>query len=320
MARRLVTFALTLALGATPAVAVGGGATAHEAQRAAPPKVVDLPDGWRPEGVTKGRKGRLYVGSLADGRIIRISSRTGRTSVLPDSAVGKPSVGLDWDKRRRVLWVAGGGEDEIRAVNPVSGEVLRTFTVAAGAADRFINDLVVTRGAVYATDSANQELVVVELPASLSLPPSGPATLLPLTGELVYETGFNANGIVDSRRGGWLVLVQSNTGRLFRVNPTTGRTKQIDLDGRRVRNGDGLERRGDILYVVRNQNNRVDVYDVKPNVRSADRVKVIRSGRFDIPTTAAVARRRLWVVNARFGVADPDTASYWVTRVRAYRR
>ena len=319
MSRRLVPLTLALVLGITPALVVGSGATAREAaDRAAPPRTVDLPDGWAPEGVTKGRRGLLYVGSLADGRIIRVNSRTGNTTILPDSAVGKPSVGLDYDRRRRILWVAGGDQGEIRAVQLGTGEVLATYTLPATPDDRFINDLVVTRGAVYATDSAHQELGVVELPASLTLPPSGPATVLPLTGELVYVDGFNANGIVRSNRGNWLVLVQSNTGRLFRVNPTTGQTRQIDLGGKRVRNGDGLERKGDILYVVRNQNHRVDVYDLSRNVKSGKRVDVIRSDDFDVPTTAAVVRRNLWVVNARFGNTDPAPAPYWLTRVRAY--
>lgn len=319
MTRRLVPLALTLVLGVTSALATAATAGAGEGDaRAALARTVDLPDGWGPEGITKGRKGRLFVGSLVDGRIIRVNSRTGSTRILPESEVGKPSVGLDYDRLRRILWVAGGDEGEIRAVSAGTGEVLATYTLPDDPDGRFINDLVVTPGAVYATDSTNQELGVVELPAGLTLPPSGPATLLALTGELVYVDGFNANGIVESENGNWLVLVQTNTGRLFRVSPTTGRTRQIDLDGRRVRNGDGLEIRGDILYVVRNQNNRVDVFDLSASVQSAQRVDVIRSADFDVPTTAAVVRRSLWVVNARFGNDDPAPAPYWITRVRAF--
>jgi len=321
MSRRLVPLALTLVLGITPAVAVTAGATAREGgARVAQSRTVDLPVGWQPEGVTTGRRGTVYSGSLADGSIARVNTRTGGVIRLPDSAVGKPSVGLDYDRKRRILWVAGGPAGEIRAVHLPTGEVLRTYTFPAttNPDERFINDLVVTSGAVYATDSFNQELGVVELPASLSLPPSGPTTLLPLTGELVFTEGFNANGIVRSADGQYLVLVQSNTGRLFRVNPTSGRTKQIDLEGKRVKNGDGLELRGDILYVVRNANNRIDVFDLSNNVRSGKRVKVIRSDDFDTPTTATIVRRDLWVANARFGVNNPDTARYWLTRVAAF--
>ena len=249
MSRRLIPLALTLALGITPALAIGAGAAAGGGGSDTPSRVVQLPRGWQPEGVTTGRRGRVYVGSLADGSIARVNTRTGSVLKLPDSTVNKPSVGLDFERERRVLWVAGGPEGEVRAVNPGTGEVLRTYTLPAttNPDDRFVNDVVATGNAVYATDSFHQELAVIELPASLSLPPSGPTTLLPLTGELVFTEGFNLNGIVESADGRWLVVVQTNTGRLFRVNPTSGRTKQIDLGGKRVRNGDGLELRGDIL-------------------------------------------------------------------------
>jgi hypothetical protein len=324
MARRLVPLTIALVLGITPMLVVGSGATAREAGRGnAPSRVVDLPDGWQPEGVTTGRGGRVvYSGSLADGSIARVNTRTGQVLELPESSVGKPSVGLDYDRKRRILWVAGGPEGEIRAVELGTGAVLATYTAPASTnpAGRFINDVVVTSGAVYATDSFNQELVVVELPASLSIPPSGPTTLLPLTGDLVFRDGFNTNGIVETANN-WLVLVQSNTGRLFRVNATSGKSRQIDLEGKRVRNGDGLELRGAILYVVRNQNNRVDVFEINKNAKAGERVKVLRSDDFDIPTTATVARGGLWVANARFGVpeAETPTAPYWLTRVPAFR-
>lgn len=321
MSRRLIPLTLTLALGITPVVALAGGATAQQDARAAVSRA-NLPQGWQPEGVTTGRRGKVYSGSLADGRIARVNTRTGNVVVLPNSKVDKPSVGLDYDARRRVLWVAGGPEGEIRVVQLGTGDVLRTYTLPAttNPNGRFINDLVVTDGAVYATDSFNQELGVVELPASLSLPASGAATTMDLTGELNFTDGFNANGIVQSADGKWLVLVQSNTGQLFRVNPTSGKTKQIDLDGKRVKNGDGLELRGDILYVVRNANNRVDVFDLSNNVRSGKRVEVIRNDKFDTPTTGTLVGKYLWVANARFGVPDADkpTASYSLKRVKAF--
>ena len=35
----------------------------------------------------------------------------------------------------------------------------------------------------------------------------------------------------------------------------------------------------------------------------------------DVPSTATLAGGWLWAVNARFDVASPDTAPYWVTRL-----
>ena len=35
----------------------------------------------------------------------------------------------------------------------------------------------------------------------------------------------------------------------------------------------------------------------------------------NVPSTATAAGPALWAVNARFGVANPGTASYWITRL-----
>ena len=138
---------------------------------------------------------------------------------------------------------------------------------------------------------------------------------MPLTGDLVYQAGFNANGI--AARGGWLVLVQSNTGLLFRVNPRTGVTRQIDTGGYLVTAGDGLEFRGRTLYVVRNQINTVAVLKVGHGLRKAKLVGEItaEAGVLSVPTTATTSLGALWVVNARFGTPPTPDTPYWITRL-----
>jgi sugar lactone lactonase YvrE len=305
---------LTAALLLTPALAAGNAAAAPPADRGkAQPDRIELPQGWQPEGITTdGRK--LYVGSLADGRLLRANPRTGTTSVLPRSETGTPAVGVESDRRRNVLWVAGGAAGEIRAHSAASGRLLATYSLPAGM--RFVNDLVVTREAVYATDSMNQELAVVPLDGR-KLPASGAAQTLPLTGDIVYGPGFNANGIVSS--GGYLVLVQSATGLLFRVDPATGVTEEIDLGGYLVTNGDGLEIDGDTLYVVRNRDNLIAVVDLADDLLSGAVVDELSSDDFDVPTTVALLRGSLYAVNARFGVEAPATQGYWITRLDAPR-
>jgi len=70
------------------------------------PDRIELPTNWQPEGVTTDGK-KVFSGSLATGSILKANPRTGATRVLPESATGKPAVGLDFDKRRDVVWVAG---------------------------------------------------------------------------------------------------------------------------------------------------------------------------------------------------------------------
>ena len=141
---------------------------------------IDLPDGLRPEGITTD--GRfLYSGSLADGALLRANPRTGNTRIIEAGRQGRVAVGIDYDRRRDVLWVAGGGTNRIRAHDADTGRRLAGYNFPS-ATPRFINDLVVTRRAVYATDSFNQELLVVPLRLGDRLPGPRAATTRPLRG------------------------------------------------------------------------------------------------------------------------------------------
>ncbi len=95
------------------------------------PDQIALPIGWQPEGVTTDGK-KVFSGSLATGSILKANPRTGETRVLPESATGKPAVGLDFDKRRDVIWVAGGPSGEVRAQDAKTGELLATYTTPPG--------------------------------------------------------------------------------------------------------------------------------------------------------------------------------------------
>ena len=234
LARRLallIALALALSLVLAPAAA---------AVRPADPDLptrIDLPDGFQPEGIESDAAGNLYAGSLRDGDIWTVNVLTGEERLLVDNAAdaGLVSVGLHLDDQGR-LWVAGGPTQQVRVYDVATGELLETYPFPTAG---FINDLDISRNAVYATDSVNQQLLVVPLGGGGALPAPTAATTMELTGDLSYSAGFNANGI--AARGGWLVLVQSNEGLLFKVNPRTGETTEIDTGGYSVAMGDGLE-------------------------------------------------------------------------------
>jgi len=198
----------------------------------------------------------------------------------------------------------------IRVYNALTGRLLRTYEFPTAG---FINDLVITRNAVYATDSNNAQLAVVPLGRFGRLPAPSAATLLPLGGEFVLASGFNNNGIVA--RNGWLIAVQSKTGILYRIDPKTGDARKI-VTTYVATNGDGLALRNGKLYVVRNQNNLVAVLNLGSDLLSATLVGEITSpGNLEVPTAATFALDKLWVVNARFGTPNPETADYWITRL-----
>ena len=81
-------------------------------------------------------------------------------------------------------------------------------------------------------------------------------------------------------------------------------------------NGDGLARRGNRLYVVRNQQNKIVDLRLGRRVTEATVVETIAAKSFDVPTTVAVRGSKLFVVNARFGAPVEPTTSYSVSVVK----
>ncbi len=270
------------------------------------PPSIALPNGWRPEGITAGRGTSLYVGSLANGAIWKTDARTGEGGVLSPGATGMVSVGIDYEQNTNRLWVAGGPTGQIRVVNADTGAILQTYPVAGTG---FLNDVAVTKEAVYVTDSSltRSLLVVIPLQPNGDLPPSTAATILPLT------NGARGNGIVEFKQ--WLVIVQSATGLLFKVDPTTGAATPIDLGGYLVTNGDGLELQGNTLYVVRNRSNVIAKIKLDSHLESGQVLGEITDPGLDVPSTVALQAGRLWAVNARFGTPSPSTATFTVTQL-----
>jgi sugar lactone lactonase YvrE len=175
--------------------------------------------------------------------------------------------------------------------------------------------VVVTKKAAWFTDSRIQQLYAVPLGRHGRLPGQGRVRTLPLTGDLEYTTGNNLNGIVAARGGRVLVSVQTNTGKLFRINPRTGATREVDLGGAVLTNGDGLLLAGRVLFVVQNRLNQIAVVKLSGSLDRGRLVAELTDPDFDVPTTIAFTAGHLYAVNARFGTAGPQPARYDIVRV-----
>jgi hypothetical protein len=67
--------------------------------------------------------------------------------------------------------------------------------------------------------------------------------------------------------------------------------------------------------VVQNRSNQLAVLTLSAELRSATVGQRIADPAFDAPTTVAASGGSLYLVNARFGVADPGSTEYTVVRV-----
>jgi len=279
------------------------------------PDTIRLPDGFQPEGIASGRGTSLFVGSIPTGAVWAGDARGGRGAVLVPPHAGRNAIGIKVDRRNRIF-VAGGPTGQGYVYDARTGADLASYQLAPAGVATFVNDVVVTHDAAFFTDSLNQQLYVVPLGPRGRLPGQDAVRTLPLTGDLVFEDGFNLNGIAAAKGGRVLVVVQTNTGKLFTVHPRTGLTGEIDLGGATVTNGDGLLLLGRHLFVVRNQRNLIAVVKLSRSLSSGRVVAELTDPDLDVPTTIAFTAGHLYAVNARFGTApDPATARYDIVRV-----
>jgi sugar lactone lactonase YvrE len=302
----------TLAIVALTALAVTVGAAPASAHPAASSALttIQLPDGFQPEGIAIGSAPYAYFGSRVDGDIYRVDLRTGRGRVISQGP-GTPSLGMKIDRRGR-LFVSGGTGGDARVLDARTGRVLQEY--ALHAAPSFVNDVTLTGGAAWFTDSTNP--VLYKLPPGRHGKLPSAAVPVPLTGDIAYtNTGPNANGISPTPDRRALIIVQSNTGKLFRTT-YDGRTRQIDLGAESVPNGDGLWLRGRTLYVVQNQLNAIAKIKLNWSGSRGQVLSRTTDPRFDVPTTIAEFGKRFYLPNARFTTPATPTTPYTAVAVR----
>lgn len=306
MRRLLVIMSFTVLVGAVASTAPAAPGTTF-------PEVIALPAGWLPEGIAVGKGSTFYSGSRANGAIYRGDLRTGEGAVFAPGATGRVAVGLAVDLRGRYLFAAGGPTGEAHVYDAGTGALVASYELTSPGT--FVNDVIVTRDAAYFTDSARAFLYRVALGPGGFVDPAATVEQLPLGGDWVQVAGFNANGIEATPSGDWLIVVNSTTGALFRVDPETGDATEIDLGGASVTAGDGILLHGSTLYVVRNRLNVIAVVELSPDLLEGTVTREITSPRFDVPTTIAEFGSSLYAINARFTTPPTPTTPYSVVKV-----
>lgn len=321
MRRMSVLLTVLLLVTAVPAAAAPPDAGTTDGRRPFPTSIA-LPDGFFPEGITID--GRVaYVGSLVDGSIQQQDLPTGRTQEFAASpGPGRIAVGMDVDRAGR-LWVAGGGPGLDPSVAPAfrvydtrTGTLLLEQALDAG----FVNDVIVTRDAAWFTDSFSPNLIRVPIAEDGSI---GAPEFVALQGDWQQVEGFNANGIVASPDGRYLIVAQSTApdgqgAALYRVPADADATAldavRIELDGT-LAGADGLVLVGRTLYSVAAAEGVVKLR-LSRSLTRARIVDTLPVPDSVSPTTADVRGSRLYVVDAKFPLFGDPTVSFQTTAIR----
>lgn len=273
--------------------------------------VVSRTPGTLPEGIDVRPDGTLYVSSDGTGALYRGRVTSPRMRPFPaEGATSRGSTrGVHTDRAGRVLSVGRGR----LTVHAPDGRLLQAVDAPdgpLGAPD--LNDLVVTRDAVYVTDWANP----VVLRATLRNGRVGP--LEPWADVRGAFPGFPArywllNGIVADPAGRTLLVASNGTEAVWRIDTATREVSRLDL-GEESFGADGMVLHGRTLYAVLNYGAPHGVYIARldADLRTGTVVHRVTGAPFDLPTTLARHACRLYVVNSQ-NDEPPGTPPYTVT-------
>jgi len=267
--------------------------------------VLSGPSGAAPEGVAVQADGTMWVGSSATGRLYRGDVR--HRVLTPANAAATvrrgTTLGVHTDGAGNV-WSVGAGT---LTVHDRHGHLVSTATAEAGpVGPATLNDLAITADAVYVTDFANPIVHRAQRHGTRVGP------LLPWLDMRDALPGFPAqywflNGIVADPDGSKLLVAGNGTEALWRVDTATRQSVQVDLGGRSF-GADGMQLRGRTLYAVINYASPNGVYlvDLDPTMTSGTVTdEILLPG---LPTTLAVHRCRVYVVNSPDVQVIPDPA------------
>jgi hypothetical protein len=295
---RLITPLMTTLAASVLAVSLFPGSAAAT-QR---PNSVPLPDDFQPEGIALGTGNTFYVGSLRTGDIYRGDLRTGEGSIFVDAG-NRVAVGMRVDKSRHWLVVAGGATGHAWVYNTDDGSTVADLLLGTPGVT-FANDVAITKGALYFTDTFAPTIYKVPINADGTFGTTEPITVTGPAG--ATGVGFGLNGI-DSTNRGWLVVNHTNSGIIALVNPSTGVSHEISLAGQGLIPGtpDGLQLEGHTAWVVENFANTVAEVKLSPDLTSGRIVNNVTSDLFRVPTTVAQHGSTLALVNGRFDLGLP---------------
>jgi outer membrane protein assembly factor BamB len=289
-------------------------------------KIVPALTGAPPEGFTIGRGSTAYNGSV-DGSIYKVDLRSGEGEVLvppePDFDIFTQcyKLGMRVDPRSNYLFVAGCLGGNAYVFDAETGDEIANYELAPPFST-VINDLAITRTAVYFTDFTQPFLYRLPLSRNGRLPPGSAVMALPLSGDFPADdpTCCAGNGIVATPDGETLIVGNSNNAQIYRVDPATGQADRIEVSPPLVGFIDGIVLRDRKLYILTPDGDGtggdwVQVVALDRDLRTGTLVQIITDPDMDGVASGAFFGGALYVNNARYQTFPEADTEYWLTRL-----
>ncbi|MCP3142383.1 SMP-30/gluconolactonase/LRE family protein [Pyxidicoccus xibeiensis] len=259
-------------------------------------------DDFYPEGIAAGADDTLYVGSLMNGRIVRVRPGSARAEdFVAPRAIVTGVVGLLVQEEKQYLWLCSnvfGTPDapELIAVSLSTGQAVHrhVFPAQQGAGSGFCNELALdTAGNLYATDSFLGR--IIRVPAARVDTDNSAEVWIQADALYGPQGQFGLNGLAFDGASS-LYAVKTADGKLFRIPITAGgaagAVQEVPLD-RPLVGPDGLKHSASAgLVVVEQYGTAVSRIALGADGRGA--VTKLQEGLKD-PTSVELAEGSAWV-------------------------
>jgi Cu-Zn family superoxide dismutase len=250
-----------------------------------------------PESIARDpRSGILYVGSNGDGSVQAVENGVARVLQPTETDGRTETLGIKVDARRDRLLLLDGSSVYVYQLK--TNTLIKKIPLSSviNVAKPMLNDLVIDKnGNAYITDSLNPMLLKLDgqkLTLSIFKDLSG---IIPYGNQNDFP--YNLNGIVLSPDEKELISVKTNEGTLWKISTVDRSVTQIKTQ-ETLTKGDGLVRDKNILYVIRNFENKISKVDLTNGT-----VKTISPADVSIPTSAVLINGpepHLVIVNSQF--------------------
>ena len=249
-----------------------------------------------PEGMALSSDGTLVTGSSTTGTIYTAKLSDSTLAARPIAGANLPAaLGMTVDAANQ-LYFTSGDSTQVGVYDLNTNQSVKVYTAPAPTANdsTLLNDLVLVGNTGYVTDSYR--------PVLFSFAVNGAATTLTpwldLTDSPIrYEEGFNLNGIDVTPDGEYLIVMQSNTGKLFRITIATQEVMEINLNGESIKNGDGIYLSGNQVYVALNMPGKVAQVTLNADFSQGE-ASIIADG-LQFPTAVAMSGNELYILNSQ---------------------